>query len=351
MKKIIILTIVILGMGISGWAQPFDVVWTNISSANVTVTGSNNLYRSGGTFGWNEGAASQNKLLAGDSGWVEFTTNDFFFKGVGLNTVFPDPDYNKVNIAYLIWLKGDGTVYVEEGGNPRGTFGSYSNGDIFRVERIGTTIEYKKNGTTFYTSTLTSTEELIVAATFGQNNGIIYDAQTSFDINGNSGVTGTPMTDCADWEVICEPDQLTYYPVSDPDKLFSLDDSGRFKAEMIYTEQVTVKPSEDWPDYVFGQKYYLRPLVEVEQFIDKNHHLPNIPSAKEVKASGIELGEMNRLLLEKIEELTLYTIEQEKELDQQQQQIDLLKEENNLVRQLSKEIQEMRRELVSLKKE
>ncbi|MBD1263215.1 hypothetical protein HZY62_21695 [Maribacter polysiphoniae] len=69
-----------------------------------------------------------------------------------------------------------------------------------------------------------------------------------------------------------------------------------------------------WPDYVFNENYDLPSLKEVEKHINEKGHLINIPSAKEVEANGIELGEMNKLLLEKIEELTLYVLEQEKKL-------------------------------------
>ncbi len=79
-------------------------------------------------------------------------------------------------------------------------------------------------------------------------------------------------------------------------------------------EEVRVALSANWPDYVFSDNYKLPSLHEIEKFIADNNHLPNIPSAKEVEKSGIELGEMNRKLLEKIEELTLYIIEQNKRI-------------------------------------
>jgi hypothetical protein len=80
-------------------------------------------------------------------------------------------------------------------------------------------------------------------------------------------------------------------------------------------EEVNVKlASSGWPDYVFADNYNLQSLKEVEKFIADNKHLPNIPSAREVEKSGIELGEMNRKLLEKVEELTLYIIAQNKRL-------------------------------------
>lgn len=79
-------------------------------------------------------------------------------------------------------------------------------------------------------------------------------------------------------------------------------------------EEVKVQLSGNWADYVFTKEYQLPTLKEVEQHINDNGHLINIPSAEEVEANGIELGEMNRLLLEKIEELTLYILEQEKRI-------------------------------------
>lgn len=69
----------------------------------------------------------------------------------------------------------------------------------------------------------------------------------------------------------------------------------------------------NWPDYVFNEDYNLNSIENVEKFIKKNKHLPGIPSAEEVKNNGIEIGEMNKLLLEKIEELTLYMIELKKQ--------------------------------------
>ena len=70
------------------------------------------------------------------------------------------------------------------------------------------------------------------------------------------------------------------------------------------------------PDYVFDDNYELRSLEEVEQFIKQNRHLPDIPSAAEMEEDGIGLSEMNKLLLQKIEELTLYMIELKKEIDE-----------------------------------
>ena len=78
-------------------------------------------------------------------------------------------------------------------------------------------------------------------------------------------------------------------------------------------------------DYVFYDDYDLKPLSEVESYIDKHNHLPDVPSADEFKENGYNIGEMDDLLLRKIEELTLYLIEQQKIIDKQQKDIGLLK--------------------------
>lgn len=83
-----------------------------------------------------------------------------------------------------------------------------------------------------------------------------------------------------------------------------------------------VKVYTDWADYVFKDDYDLKPLNEVEDFIKQHGHLPNVPSEAEVLENGIELGAMNAKLLEKIEELTLYTIELNKKIEELETKID-----------------------------
>jgi hypothetical protein len=86
-------------------------------------------------------------------------------------------------------------------------------------------------------------------------------------------------------------------------------------ADGIRTERVKVDLQTAWADYVFESDYHLKSLSEVEAYIEQNGHLPDVPSAEEVEVNGIELGEMNVKLLEKIEELTLYIIQQQKQID------------------------------------
>jgi hypothetical protein len=101
--------------------------------------------------------------------------------------------------------------------------------------------------------------------------------------------------------------------------------------DAIFTK-VKVKLYNNWPDYIFEPTYKLPSLKDVESYIKKNKHLPDVPSAKEVEAKGLDVGENQAELLKKIEELTLYIIEQNKKIEeinekmeQQQKEIQALK--------------------------
>lgn len=83
-----------------------------------------------------------------------------------------------------------------------------------------------------------------------------------------------------------------------------------------------------WSDFVFENNYDLRTLEEVEQHINENGHLPEIPSEAEVKDNGINLGEMDAKLLRKIEELTLYVIEMNKQMKSQNERVEQLETQN-----------------------
>jgi hypothetical protein len=91
----------------------------------------------------------------------------------------------------------------------------------------------------------------------------------------------------------------------------------------IITEKVRVATNGTvfWADFVFDKNYHLRPLSEVESFIKINKHLPEIPSTDEVTKNGIDLAETQALLLQKVEELTLYMIEQNKKIERLERKV------------------------------
>ncbi len=90
---------------------------------------------------------------------------------------------------------------------------------------------------------------------------------------------------------------------------------------IIRSEEVVVELMTSWPDYVFDSDYSLPKLKEVKAFVSENGHLPGLPNASQVSENGLGLGEMNAKLLEKIEELTLYIIEQEERIQKLEEKL------------------------------
>jgi hypothetical protein len=99
-------------------------------------------------------------------------------------------------------------------------------------------------------------------------------------------------------------------------------------------------------DFVFAHSYKLLTLPELNNFIQKNHHLPEIASAKEMQANGLNLGDNQIKLLQKVEELTLYLIEKDNQVKSQQQEID---NQKSIVGQQSKELKELQEQMDQLR--
>jgi hypothetical protein len=110
--------------------------------------------------------------------------------------------------------------------------------------------------------------------------------------------------------------------------------NGNIRAKEIKVE------ADPWPDYVFAPTYALTPLTELKTYIDRHQHLPGIPSAIEVAKEGINLGEMNLKLLQKVEELTLYLIEKDK-TDYKVLKASI--KQNNRIRSLENEVKRLRK--------
>ncbi|WP_343747085.1 polymer-forming cytoskeletal protein [Fluviicola sp.] len=114
-----------------------------------------------------------------------------------------------------------------------------------------------------------------------------------------------------------------------PYKLLELDNTG-----LLYAREVKVN-LEAWPDYVFEESYNLMPLEELGAYIRANNHLPNVPEACELEEQGINLAESNVMLMEKVEELTLYLLQMKNQLDQQSQ---LVNQQQELILQLQQQL-------------
>ena len=95
--------------------------------------------------------------------------------------------------------------------------------------------------------------------------------------------------------------------------------NGNIRAKKLIVTQ------NGWPDYVFSKSYHLMPLDKLEAFVQRNSHLPEIPSAAEVESKGLDMGKTQALLLKKMEEMTLYVLDLQRQIKKQQQEINDLK--------------------------
>lgn len=105
----------------------------------------------------------------------------------------------------------------------------------------------------------------------------------------------------------------------------------------IHAQEIKVDMN-GWPDYVFKSSYKLPSLANIRSFIDQNGHLPGVPSAAVVDKEGVNLGEMNKVLLKKVEELTLYLMEKDNQVETQRK----------LVAEQSKRLEQQEARLIAL---
>ncbi|PRX57200.1 fibronectin type III domain-containing protein [Flagellimonas meridianipacifica] len=180
---------------------------------------------------------------------------------------------------------------------------TYSDGNIPITTNSGNTTVTGLSAATNYTFTLA------VGDAAGNSTSASDSATTNIAGSGN------PPAGDADWSAGSGND--IYYNNGDvaigrtsvPNG-YKLAVDGNLRAREVRVDQ------ENWPDYVFEDDYGLPSLEEIQKHITEKGHLPNMPSAKQVEAHGIELGKMDRLLLEKIEELTLYILMQQKRIEE-----------------------------------
>ncbi|MEO1053646.1 MAG: fibronectin type III domain-containing protein, partial [Bacteroidota bacterium] len=196
-----------------------NVTWTNL--VDVTVEADNVLLRSMGS-GWNVGASTANVLLDAQDGWVSFYANKANDnKMIGMTDSDVDANFN--TILYAVQLQNNATYSVYESGVHRGNFGAYGTGDEFRIERVGGTINYLHNGTTFYTSTVQNTGSLIVDTSLGSPGASFAGVNTSFGVLDQGTV----------------PDHLEIAALKD---LFELTGGSS------WTSQTDADPGNDWAE-------------------------------------------------------------------------------------------------------
>lgn len=115
---------------------------------------------------------------------------------------------------------------------------------------------------------------------------------------------------------------IRFYVAGESAPRVSIDGNGLTVMGRVATGEILV--NSVWADYVFDDDYALMPIESVEKYIRENRHLPDIPTAKEVAANGVSLGDSHAALLRKVEELTLYIIDQNKTIKEMKEQIEAM---------------------------
>ena len=264
-------------------------------------TKSGNLYTQSGDFRSNKGHFFTNEgNIYSNKGYL-FTDEGSIFSRKG--HLYTESGHLFTNAGNL--YSKNGHLYTESGhlftnaGNLYSKKGNlYTElGDLSSLKGNVFTSEgnlFSKNGNIY-------TDNGYLKASKGvQTLGYLYAAGKVF-LGGNFDASGTPG------------DPSTFY-ASNP----ILNKYSVFVQKGLLSEDYALAPQEDWADYVFTKTHVLKPLKEVDNFIKENGNLPNIPNAGQIAKEGYNLHEMNVKFLEKIEELTLYTIDQQKSLEQQQ---------------------------------
>ncbi len=130
---------------------------------------------------------------------------------------------------------------------------------------------------------------------------------------------------------------------------FNVNGTAVFDAITVKTFSSTNPRATPWADYVFDKSYQLPSLQSVADYIRKNRHLPGIPTTEEVQKNGLDLGATQARLLEKIEQLTLYTIDQQKQADEYRDEnkklMQLVEAQNERFAALQQQIDELKRSL------
>ncbi len=256
------------------------------------------------------------------NGNLKISNNSYLLGNVGIGTT--SPDY-KLHVAdgqtYTKYYSNDGTyaLMVENTGGDgcgldvKAGYGTGKDGTIarFRNEQ-GDSVTIEENGSTIINMYSDTNYALNVRNTSGNGLGLDVYAGYGYD---TTGIVARFRTDQYTCMIVKENGNVG----------IGTDDPGGYKLAVdghIRTKEITVETG--WSDFVFADNYQLMPLSRLEEHIKTNKSLPGIPKEKEVAENGVNLGEMQAKLLEKVEELTLYMIELKRENEELRKRIDAL---------------------------
>lgn len=334
-----------VGVGTASPAYELDVVGTIRASTKVITPFVNNQYIGYGANGAINSLAIGSSVLgnSGDTGYANVAigtnilntnTTGYSNTGIGSGTLsFNTSGYNNVALGGLaLYLNtsggsniGIGYQALKSNTTSYGSLAIGTNSLVLSTGQGNTAIGYESgdgvtngSGNTFlgfFTGvSVTGSNNTVVGSSISTSTLGITSGSGNTILGGN--VTGLSPTltnhiiladGLGHQRLVADESGNIGIGTNNPDAKLTV-------AGTIHSMDVTVDATIPTPDYVFNPDYDLMSLKEVKKYIDKNHHLPEIPSAAQVAKEGINLGEMNTRLLKKVEELTLYLIESNKEL-------------------------------------
>jgi hypothetical protein len=248
------------------------------------------------------------------------SSNNYGFGNVGIGTDFPNSQLQVGNSVTSISL---GSFYPDHNLNPNAPFTTnYVGFNAARNANTSGTEPWTLNGSPVGAFNLANGASVIAGSLGGDLRFITVppksgDEKSIIHIDDNTILQNVKMIITADGRVGIGTSQNAYF---DPNEDYRL-----YVTHGIKTEKVRVEVASGWADYVFDKNYKKMPLIELEAFIAKNKHLPDMPTECEAQENGVDLLEMQVKLLKSVEELTLHMIELKKENDLLKMEIERLK--------------------------
>lgn len=218
--------------------------------------------------------------------------------GLGCDEIIPNPTPQ--------WFSAEGVVYTSADAcydSPRVGIGTATPAASLDVAGQTTMLTSPSPGATL--SVGNTSNDVGLAITMNDEDSEFNDTAIRIQANGAGA-----QTTAIDLSVDSNDATLIKATTADAGKVFVVEGDGSLWATGVY-----VRLSEDFPDYVFEEGYDLMTLAELEEYIKREKHLPNMPSSTEVAEKGADIGEITRVLVEKVEELTLYVLELEKKIE------------------------------------
>ncbi len=290
-----------------------DLSWAASNIADVT----NYFVYKDGVVEVNLSTASTSATSYTVTGLSSSTSYDFYVSSVNFNNSADNINSNTESVTTNassggptggtgVWSLNNQDVYYNDGNIGIGTDSPLQTLHINKAS--GSVYSYIQTGSNFLGIGLNNQFQYGPALVFNENSQLRFGKATA--------IVSDSASNFEEFMRITNQGQIGI-GTETPDELLSVNGT-------IHSKEVKVDLN-NWPDYVFSKAYNLPTLKEIETYIKENGHLQNIPSAKEVEKEGIQLGNMNAKLLEKIEELTLYIIQQEKRIESQSKEIDSIK--------------------------